>query len=206
MKKTIIVSGSWGKPKEKVVYAAGDNSLNVSKKEFHYPISAYLENNAKSEDEIKLILLVKKDPCGYYKKNISNFEEEIEEINKTIKAKIEIKKVVSEFTEDFMVLRNTLDAVIDEIDNNSLIYCDVTFGDKSNIVIMFSALSFAESFLGGMVGRILYGKADFSDEGKPINTVAWDLTPLYSIHSITNKLTCDNPEKARRVLKELLTM
>ena len=53
-----------------------------------YPICAFLEKTMTSDDELEIILLVKKDKKDYYKRNVEIFKEELEAVNKEIGATI----------------------------------------------------------------------------------------------------------------------
>lgn len=206
MKKVIICSLNMGAPREKTAYTAGDTIMSISNEAVHYPISAYLKNNMAAEDSVKIILTVKKDQFCNYEQNISAFKEEICEINKNIGANIEIKEAVFEFSEDFKILRGSLNTIIEEIDNDSCLYADVTYCDQSGTMTVFSAISFAERYLGVIVEDIICGKADIDEKGKSTNGRIYNYANLYMIQSIANRMGCDDPDEARRVLRMLLTM
>ena len=52
---------------DKCVYTSEDYSLPVSDTPVSYPVNAFFEKTLKADDEVKAILLVKKDDFGYYK-------------------------------------------------------------------------------------------------------------------------------------------
>ena len=56
---------------EKCVYVSDDLSLPVSNTPVKYPVNAFFEKTLKTDDEVKAVLLVKKDEFGNYKKNVS---------------------------------------------------------------------------------------------------------------------------------------
>ena len=91
MKKTIICSISMKENIDQVVYSSKDKSLPVSERKVRYPICAFLEKTMESDDELEVIILVKKDKKDYYKRNIAFFKEELEAVNKEIGAAIEYK-------------------------------------------------------------------------------------------------------------------
>lgn len=59
--------------------------------------------------------------------------------------------------------------IIDEIDDESHIIADITYGLKDLPIIIFSALGFAERFLGCEIDAIIYGQANFVS-GHVVNT------------------------------------
>ena len=80
MKKTIICSISMKENIDQVVYSSKDKSLPVSERKVRYPICAFLEKTMESDDELEVIILVKKDKKDYYKRNIAFFKEELEAV------------------------------------------------------------------------------------------------------------------------------
>ena len=74
-----------------------------------------------------------------------------------------------------------------------------------HIIVLFAALNFAEKFLHCEIENILYGQATFID-GNPTNTKLCDLVPLYYLNSVANTIRCDNSQKARELLKDLLSL
>jgi hypothetical protein len=185
---------------DKCAYTTDDLSLNISGREVIYPITAFLEKNLESTDEVKLLLLIKKDEAGHYQKNSADFIEEILCINKEIGAKIEHKYIETDFSEEQSVHEQLMGRIVDELDNGSHIIADITYGPKDLPIVLFSALNFAEKFLGCEIDNIIYGQASFVG-GKPTNTKICDMIPLYYLNSVTNTIRCDDPEKARKMLK-----
>ena len=106
---------------------------------------------------------------------------------------------------NFIELYQLMGKIVDEIDNGSHIIVDITYGPKDLPIIIFTALGFAEKFLECEVDAIIYGQASFVD-GHVVNTKICDMSPLYYLSSVTNTIKCDEPEKARKALKSLLSL
>ena len=70
---------------------------------------------------------------------------------------------------------------------------------------MFSALFFAENYLDCDIDNIVYGRALFEDN-KAVKTVICDMNPLYYLSALSNTIKCDDPQKARRMINDLLSM
>ena len=205
-KQVILCCCNMGVAKEKTKYEVADNTMNVSEEKFRYPLNAYLQKNITSGEEAKIVLIAKKDSFNRYEQNVVDFTNEVNDINKSIGAKIEIKVLVTDFSFEKGVHHDLLDAIVDEIEEDSVITADITFGPKDVPIVTFAALNFAEKYLNCEVNRILYGKADFNEFGKPVNNMIWDLSTTYYINSISNKINCEDPKKARMVLKKLLSI
>ncbi len=95
--------------------------------------------------------------------------------------------------------------LVDEIDTEAHIMVDITYGPKDLPIVIFSAINFAEKFLRCEIDNIVYGQATFKDN-KVVGSVICDMIPLYCLSSVTNTIKCDEPEKARKMLKSLLEL
>ena len=152
--------------KEKVdlsVYISEDRSLPASDTPVRYPVNAMLEKTASPEDEIKVVLLVKNDKYSFSKKNEAAFVEEINRAVSASGAKIDIVTVDTEFSQNKEVHERLMGRLVDEIEENSHIIVDITYGPKDIPVVIFAALGFAEKFLGCDIDNIVYGQASFSN-------------------------------------------
>lgn len=204
MKKTIICNIPM-QNKEKIVYTSNDLSLPASSRAVHFPINAFLEETLKPDDEIKLVLLTKNDEYSQAKKNAETFLNEIKEVNEGIGAKIRFTVIDTAFSQEQAVHEELMTSIVDEIDVGSHILADITFGPKDVPIVLFSALGFAEKFLKCEIDNIIYGQASFKD-GKATNTKLCDMVPLYYLNSVTDTINCEEPEKAKHMLKTLLSI
>lgn len=205
MKKTIICNIPMRENVDLSVYKSDDLSLPVSDRAVRYPINAFLEKTLSPEDEIKVLLLVKKDEYSHYEKNANDFIEELKVINNDINSKIEFKIIDTNFEQKQSVHEELMAKIIDEIDVDTHIIADITYGSKDMPIVLFSAMGFAEKFLRCEIDNIIYGQANF-ENGKVVNTKICDMIPLYYLNSVTDTIHCDEPEKAKQMLKTLLSL
>ena len=205
MRKTVICNITMKEKTDKCKYRTTDLSLPVSAREVVYPVSAFLEKTLTKDDEIKAVMLVKKDPNGNYQKNAAEFVEEILAINESIGAKIDFKTVETSFSEEQTVHEELLSKIVDEIDDKTHIIADITYGPKDLPIVLFSAMNFAEKFLECEIENIIYGQAVFKD-GKPTDTKICDVVPLYYLNSVTNTIRSEDSTRARQMLKSLLSL
>lgn len=205
MKKTIICNIPMRENVDLSVYKSDDLSLPVSDRAVRYPINTFLEKTLSPEDEIKVLLLVKKDEYSHYEKNANDFIEELKVINNDINSKIEFKIIDTNFEQKQSVHEELMAKIIDEIDVDTHILADITYGSKDMPIVLFSAMGFAEKFLRCEIDNIIYGQANF-ENGKVVNTKICDMIPLYYINSVTDTIHCDEPEKAKQMLKTLLSL
>lgn len=205
MKKIIICSIPMREYVANTVYSSEDKSLPVSDQAFRYPVNSFLSQISKKDDELKAILLVKKDENSYYKKNTEDFKEEIERICAEAGAKAEFVIIDTAFTQEKETHEQLMGSLVDEIDEGIHILADITYGPKDLPIVIFSALSFAEKFLKCEVDNIVYGQAEFKDNKVTGSTIC-DMIPLYCLSSVTNTIRCGDPQKARQMLKSLLSL
>ena len=187
------------------LYVSDDKSIPVSSRQVRFPINAFLEKTMQNDDIIKLLLLVKKDDYGNYQKNLDSFKEEFDAVNAKICATVDFVVIDTEFSEEKSVHEKLMGSIVDELEIGAHILVDATYGPKDLPIIIFTALSFAEKFLECQIDNIIYGKAEFVN-GKAVDTKICDMAPLYYLGSITNTIHCAEPEKAKGMLKSLLSL
>ena len=205
MKKVIICNIPMREYVAKTVYTSNDLSLPVSEKAFKYPILSFLTQTMIAEDELKILLLIKKDGNQFYEKNVDDFKAEMSEVLDATGAKAEYVIIDTVFSENKETHEQLMVSLIDEIDVGSHILADITYGPKDLPIVIFSTLTFAENFLRCEVENIIYGQAEF-ENNKVVSSMIYDMAPLYYLSSVSNTIKCNDPTKAKQILKSLLTL
>ncbi len=205
MKKTIICDIPMKKGLSKCVYASQDRSVPSSSEAVIFPINTFLSNTLTTEDEVKVILLVKRDEAGQYKLNAEKFLEEFSAACEWKVASVDIKTIETDYSEERIVHEQLLGEIIDAIDDESHVIADITYGPKDLPIVLFTALNFAEKHLNCEIDNIIFGQVDFVN-GQPTNAKLCDMVPLYTLNSVASEIRCDEPSKARRMLKALLSL
>ena len=205
MKKTIICNIPMKEKVDRVLYTSDDKSLPVTDKKVRYPICSFLERTITAEDELKVIIMIKKDRYGHFKRNTEFFKDELADANAKIGAAIEYAVIDTDFVEARSVHEQLMGKIVDELSVGSHIIADITYGPKDLPIVIFAALNFAEKFLDCTVDNIVYGQASFVD-GQAVDTKICDMIPLYCLGSVTNTIHCTEPEKAKSMLKSLLSL
>lgn len=205
MKKTLLCNIAMTNNTKKSIYRSDDFSIPASETEVCFPVCAFLEKTLTEKDELEAILLVKKDAAGQFEEKLDICINELKYVEQITGAKIEIKTIMSEFEESKQVHENLLLSIVEELEANTHIIADITYGPKDLPVVLFTALNFAEKYLNCEVDNIIYGKADFID-GIPTNTKICDMVPLYYLNTITNTVQCSSPDKAKQMLRTLLSI
>lgn len=205
MKKTVICNIPMKERIDKVLYTSDDASLPVAERMVSFPICAFLEKTLSTDDELDVIILVKKNRYVHYEKNVKLLKTELMAANVNIGATINYCEIDTDFEQTKSVHEQLMGQIIDALSVGSHILVDMTYGPKDLPIVIFSALNFAEKFLDCTVDNIVYGQASFVN-GQPVDTKICDMIPLYCLGSVTNMIRCDEPEKARSMLKALLAL
>ena len=205
MKKILFCNIPMKENVDKCVYTSEDYSIPVSETPVSYPVNAFFEKTLKTDDEVKAVLLVKKDELGNYKKNVATCIEELISAAEKSDAKFEYKIVDTDFNEMQSTHDKLLLDIVDQFEVGAHITADITFGPKDLPIVLFTALNFGEKFFDCEIDNIVYGQASFAG-GKAVNTKICDMSPLYYLNSVTNTVNSSSPEKAKEMLKSLLSM
>lgn len=205
MKKIIFCGIPMKENVDKVVYVSEDKSIPAANRPVRYPVNAFLEETLKPSDEVKVVLIVKQDEFANHEKNIEYFKTELEQANSQIGASISYSIIDTDFSQNKTVHEKLMGELVDELDIGAHIIVDSTYGPKDLPVVIFTALNFAEKFLNCSIDNIIYGQASF-ENGHAVETKLCDMIPLYYLGSITNAIHCVEPEKAKAMLKTLLSI
>lgn len=205
MRKFIICNVPMKQNVERVIYESDDSSLPVSERAVRYPVNAFLERTITPNDELKVLVLAKKDKFSCYEKNTQDFIDELNEVNNKTGADIKFKVIDTDFEQSQEIHEQLMLKIVDEIDVGSHIIADITYGSKDVPIVLFAALNFAEKFLKCEIDNLIYGHASF-DGSKPVNTKICDMMPLYCLNAVADTIKCDEPKKAKQMLRTLLSL
>ena len=205
MKKIVICNISMKKKLDKCVYASNDKALPASDRAVSFPICSYFDNALKAGDDLKVIMLVKKDgKYSHNEKNIEIFKEELTEAIGGRDISVEYKMIDTDFVETSSVHEELMSRLVDEIDVESEIYADITYGPKDLPLIVFSALTFAQKRLACEIEHIIYGLTHFDEKGKTNDSQLCDMVALFYLTSVVSSAPGGNPQDAKRMLKSML--
>ncbi len=180
---------------EPMVYAGTGNTNITYSKPVYFPINAILAETLKKDDEVKVIALRSIndiEDAGSPDRNRGAFMYELITINEEIGAKLTFKTLETEFKETKENYETRLKAMLDEIDEGSSIYADITFGPKPLPMILMCVLSFAEKFLNCDVKSVVYGKVSFDENNKAGSPELYDVTSLYYLNNLTNSMVASD--------------
>lgn len=188
-----------------VCYKGSGNAFSQYEKPVVYPINAILAEKLNKDDEVKAVLIKTNSENSSVKKNTEIFETELNEINKTIGAKIVYKTISSDYKEAKENHEKRIMAILEEMEEGAELYGDITFGPRTIPMVMLCAFAFAEKFYDSDIKKIVYGKVEWIN-GKPENPELFDVTSLHYLNSLTYSLQADTAEKAMNSLKTFFSL
>lgn len=203
MKKTVFVTLMMADGMQKRHFPVDGNSFIEYPGEAYYAINAVLAQTMKSDDEIKVVLIQTKGGDDAGSKNATLFMDELNAMN-TCGASIKYEVIPSNFVETKEKFKDLYKSLIKNLENETELYADVTFGPKSLPLMIFAAMQFGEKFFDCSIGNVIYLKAEFKNnqfvEG---SQMIYDYTPLYMLSSFTNTIECASGEKAVAAVEAL---
>ena len=185
---------------EGYVYKCNDNKNIEYNKKVRFAINGFLAKTLSKDDDVKIVrILVHNDTSEH---NAEIQKSELEKLNENIGAKLEFKKVLTDFDDSGRTIEKRFQELIGELEEDSEISLDMTFGSKTLVPVLFYVLGFAEKFFEADVKNILYDKMEFKrlDNGKsapnPDTCEIYDVTSLFYLNSLTSVMEAPDGKTA----------
>jgi len=187
-------------------YPVDGNKAIEYDKEVRCPINGILAKTLKKDDEVKVIYIMTTGKNSNCEQNKTTFISELENINKDIGAIFSYDTVDIPFEPTKDTYNKLITDLTEKIPDNAEIYTDITFGYKPEILSLFCALRFVEEFRNAIVQYIVYGKAEFNEDGDIENPKLYDITSLYYLFKLMGTMGATNAETATETLKDFFAM
>ncbi len=197
--------------------AAKKNNIDYSSK-IYFPINSFLFDYIEDNDNLKICFIELTDKTRSQElklrcqKNENLFKTEIEKLAKPFNAKIEYTTIETDFTESADIFSSRFTRLYECLERNCEIYADITFGAKTNTLIINNILNFAEQFYDCSVEAIVYGKTVFTKNKAgtsvpdPEASSVYDVTSLYFLTNLTNHIKANTPEEAIEKVNKYLSI
>jgi hypothetical protein len=174
--------------------------------EVSFPINAVLAKTLKKCEKARVIFLsTSGGDDNHSAENMEKFKAELDAVNKEIGAHVSYEIIEAPFDPQKEVFEQLIGSIVSKLGQEARITADITFGIKPLPMILFCALNFAEKFYSATVENIIYGKVEFSN-GKTVNPMMYDLTPLYYLNKLIGSMECKTPKAAAELLNEFFAM
>lgn len=188
----------------KQCYANTGNTVCKHTGKVFFPLNSILADKLKRDDEVKVVLLTTSTEKGRSSANVKKFKDELEQINETIHANISYEVVSSPFEETRDVHERRVRDMIAQVEKDSDIYADITFGQKPLPMLLMCVLTFAEKFCNADIKKIVYGKVEFVRQADGKTTVEnpelYDITSLYYLNNLVGAMEAPSFEAACKSL------
>ena len=185
-------------------YRPKDNPELSYKGKVRFSINSVLACKMQKDEEVKIVRFIN----TYKNKNEKNnsleyarmYEEELNSINKKIGAKISYSDILEDFDETRSVHKKRFVQAIKQLEKNSELYAEITFGQKTMVPLIFSTLTFGEKFFNADIQYIVYGQIKFipnpnfvdaitTPSERPVkkdlnHAVLYDITTLFYLKQI----------------------
>ena len=206
--KTVIITVPMKQPGlvKQVTYGIDGNIAIKYDQPVSCPINGILAKTLKKDEQVQVIYIMTVGGNSQCEENRRNFITDLEKINVGIGAVLSYDAVEIEFLPTKKTYNKLLTDLSEKIPENAEIYSDITYGNKPEILSLFCALRFVEEFRDAMVQYIVYGKADFNQNGGIDDPMLYDITSLYYLFKLMGTMGATNAENAMETLKDFFAM
>lgn len=206
--KIVFVNIPMKKASEPKHYPVDGNSEIEYEGKVRFPINAVLAKSLKKGEPVKIVKFITKDSKDNYLENSRLFNEELNQLNQNIGANIQYKEIIEEYSEDLRTHENRFKKLIHELEEGADILVDITYGQKTLPILLFSALSFAEKFHNANIQNIIYGKINYDADNNIVDgsQKIYDITSLYYLNTLTASMEAPNGETAKEMIDNFFEM
>lgn len=189
-------------------YPVDGNSEIEYEGNVRFPINAVLAKSLKKGESVKIVKFITKDSKNNYLENSGFFNEELDQLNQGIGANIQYNEIIEEYSEDLRTHENRFRKLINELEDGADILVDITYGQKTLPILLFSTLSFAEKFYNANIQNIIYGKINYDSDNNIIDgsQMIYDITSLYYLNTLTASMDAPNGETAKKMIDNFFEM
>lgn len=205
MKKFITIIPRQGKFNlERFVYEAVDNQRLAYQKPTSFPIVPVLHGYAESGETVEVIMLREQD----LEASIVNYQAlqmELEALEEELQITVVQKPLEISFDDSFKSQLDAFQKLIDEIDDNDILFCCMTFGGKPIPVMLTMALRYARLARRNTAIRcVVYGQINHN--ATPKTAKIFDETPLLQVDDILRILAQSGVKDIRSSITSILNM
>jgi hypothetical protein len=187
-------------------YPVDGNKTIEYEKSVLFPVNAVLAKTLGRGEEGKVVFLATTGGAENYSvENMTRFREELDTIGGETGARLSYETIEMPFRLQTDVFERLISDLVAKMGHRAEIIADITYGIKPLPMILFCALTFAEKFYGAKVHNIIYGKVEFA-EGKTMNPMIYDLTPLYYLNKLIGSMECKSAKTAETLLNDFFAL
>jgi len=205
--KLIITTVPMKKNVSSLFYPVVGNKLIEYNEEVLFPVNAVLAKTLQKGEQVKVLFLSTSGGTeNYSKDSIELFKTELTKINTGIGADLSWEIIDVPFDPQIEIFEQLASGIISKFEKNCQIIADITYGIKPLPMILICALQFADKFFNASILNIIYGKAEFNKQNKPINPKLYDISSLFYLNKLIGAMECESGEIALKILNDFFKM
>ncbi|PID27387.1 MAG: hypothetical protein CR982_05435 [Candidatus Cloacimonadota bacterium] len=182
----------------------GNRNLEYDR-EVLFPVNSVLAKSLKENERVKIVMILNNN--GFSEQNAKKFEMELKEINKNINADLSFHYAIENFEESKQTHEARFRKIIEFLEEDAEIIADITYGQKTLPLILFSVMNFAEKFFNNDILYIVYGKVEFENNNILKNSQKlYDLTPLYYLNALTSAMEAPDGKSAIKIVDNFFSL
>ena len=171
-----------------------------------FPILIPMANQVESGEEVKITVVNTNDPNHYGEKNFDMFFEQLSELmsKKNFSCKLNILRV--EFEETLNKQMKLLEDIVCTFESGDIVTADITYGNKPSPMVLLTALSYADNFCEDTFVKMLVYGAVAHGEGNSKTSFISDVTSLFYMNSLVNRMTLTKPSDPLAAMKKMIEL
>lgn len=183
----------------KNIYQAEGNQMLQYDVTNSFPILSAINGYTEENEEIEIITIV----IDYEnaKKNYETFKEQLKEIEDRKKLKCNLVTVDIEYADGMEVQLDTLDKLLDLMEDGDELYACVTYGSKVVSIVEFMTINYAYHIKKNVTCEcIVYGQKDHNADKYKV----FDVTSLFYLDAVVKQLSASKNPHASEIIKKML--
>ena len=181
MKKTIIYPLRFSLRLEKMKYTPGESkAIEYLDENLTFPLNHIIRNDLNSEDIVTVLIVRTVSKERDTERILNEAKKEISDVLTGHCAEIIIKEIEAPYSYRKEQLGQIYKALCENIEPQSVVFADFTYGVKYMPVLLFCALNYAEKYLKCTISKLIYGLFPPQKGG---NGTMVDFTYLYLLNT-----------------------
>ena len=159
--------------------------FNLGNKAYNFPMSYLIADNVKDGDKVAVITAVTQTENP--KENYELYKQEVFNIVKDKQIDIEFIEIKQETEFDSLTFNHFFNVVANLIQDDDILFADITFGMKCYSISMFIAMAYAVKAGKNVdMDTIIYAQKFSGNKEDGITSKIYDLTGLFSLNTLAS--------------------